>query len=89
MVLNRHDNIDPAPSDFEDIQETIVMKTDQETKTPEPEKDFSHQEKTVILSSGTSLPPDNTSENSGDFFDEGEDNDLDKTVILSPKKEIP
>ena len=86
MVPNRHDNIHSAPSDFEDIQKTIVMKTDLETKTPEPEKNFSHQEKTVILPSGASLPPENTLENSGDFFDEGEDDDLNKTVILPPKK---
>jgi hypothetical protein len=41
-------------------------------------------EKTVILKSGTGLPPDGTSDNSGDFF--SEDDDLDKTVILPPKK---
>lgn len=84
MVLNTQVNPDPAPSDFDDIQETVVMNTDQKTKTPEPEKEFSNLEKTVILSSSTSLPPDNTIKNSGDFF--SDDDDLNQTVILSPKK---
>ena len=84
MVLNSQANPDPAPSDFEDIQETVVMDTNQKSKTPEPENEFSNMEQTVILSSGASLPPDSTIKNSGDFF--SEDDDLDKTVILSPKK---
>jgi|GEM_PF-2351541 len=84
MVLNAQANPDPASSDFEDIQKTIVINTGRGTKTPEPEKEFSNLEKTVILSSSTSLPPDNTIENSDDFF--GEDDDLDQTVILPPKK---
>ncbi|WP_020589103.1 hypothetical protein [Desulfobacter curvatus] len=80
IILNRQGNIDPAPSDFEDIQKTIVMNTYQKTKTTEPEKDFNDLEKTVIVSFGNSSQP----ENRGDFFNE--DDDLDKTVILPPKK---
>jgi hypothetical protein len=84
MVLSTQVHPDPAPSEFEDIQETIVMNTAPKPHTPKPEKKFDDMEKTVILKSGTGLPPDGTSDNSGDFF--SEDDDLDKTVILPPKK---
>ena len=67
----------PEPSLDEDVMETIVMNT-------EPENDFSSLEKTIILSSGSALPSDNTLENRGDFF--SEDDDFDGTIILPPKK---
>ncbi|MCG8551655.1 MAG: hypothetical protein MI799_14740 [Desulfobacterales bacterium] len=79
IIIDRPDNIDPSPSDFEDDQKTIVMRTHQKPKTQEPEKDFSTLEETVIVS-----PGHNTFKNSVVFFDE--DDDLDKTVILPPKK---
>ena len=84
IVINREDNINPPPSDFEDDQKTIVMNTHQKPETPEPEKNFSNQEKTVIVSPGNRLTAKTTFENSDDFFDENDE--LDKTVILPPKK---
>jgi len=80
IVFNRQNHIDEAPSDFEDNQKTIVTDMHQKTKPQKPEQDFSDLEKTVILSPGNRL----TTENNGDFFNE--DDDLDKTVILPPKK---
>jgi hypothetical protein len=60
------------------------MNTAPKTKTPEAENDFNSLDKTIILSSGSALPSDNTLENRGDFF--SEDDDFDETVILPPKK---
>nr|WP_319490570.1 hypothetical protein [uncultured Desulfobacter sp.] len=84
VVLGTQVPPDPPPSDFEDIQETVVLNTAPTPQTPEPEKEFEDMEETVILSSGTGLPSNGISNNSGDFF--SEDDDFDKTVILPPKK---
>jgi hypothetical protein len=84
VVLGTQATADPAPSEFEDIQETVVLKTGSIPQAPEPEKEFEGMEETVILTSGTGVPPDDTPDNSDNFF--SEDDDFDKTVILPPKK---
>jgi hypothetical protein len=83
-VIHTQTNSNPESSNFKDIEETIVMNTAPKTKTPEAENDFNSLDKTIILSSGSALPSDNTLENRGDFF--SEDDDFDETVILPPKK---
>ena len=81
----------------EDVLETIVLSSSDRTAPehgPDPGADFEDLEKTVVLTSSSKAysektdsekaDPDGMAKQDGHFFDE--DDDLDRTVVISPKK---
>ena len=74
--------MEPEPSFDDDAEKTMIMSVpaaepDKETE-PDNERGFDEMEETIIMSPGT--PQQKESE----FF--GENDDLDKTVVINPKK---
>jgi hypothetical protein len=71
----------------EDVLETIVLSSSGR-KTPEsasdPGSDFDEMEKTVVMTPGPIAGSKEQAKQDPGFFDE--DDDLDKTVVISPKK---
>jgi len=71
----------------EDVLETIVLSSSGRI-TPErvsdPVSDFEEMEKTVVITPGQMADSEGAAKQKDRFFDE--DDDLDKTVVISPKK---
>lgn len=77
------ESITPPPMadqhEFEQMQETLILNT-QDNPDPAP-SDFEDIQETIVMNTDQETK---TPEPGGDFFDE--DDDVDKTVILPPKK---
>ncbi len=75
--------ISSSPGGFDEMEETVVLQG--AAQAPNQEKGgFDAMEETVVLSTTSPSVPD-TQAPAGGGFDE--DEDLDKTIIISPKKE--
>jgi hypothetical protein len=71
----------------EDVLETIVLSSPDKNvpeSAPDPGADFEDLEKTVVLTPDHMTGSDGGAEQNDRFF--GENDDLDKTVVISPKK---
>lgn len=85
---------DPGPAvREEDVLETIVLSSSgsipqESVSDPEsasdPGADFDTLEKTVVITPDHKAGPEGSAKQEGRFFDE--DDDLDKTVVIAPKK---
>ncbi len=71
----------------EDVLETIVLSSSEKNRPesePDPGADFEDLEKTVIMTPDHMTGSDRGAEQNDRFF--GENDDLEKTVVISPKK---